>query len=258
MLKFHFENPNNITIKPIKAVGYENMNPVEIYKQQLQQKFNTNVNERFNSNSNISENFSSNSSTENFVVKSSDNTLFDNLYKEMIRSYTKAVSFYVLNNHMYNHWINNWKILKENIDKKDLRVERLSSNDKDVAYTQNKGELLCFRWKDKQGYVMKDVFVYVVLHELAHQCFPKTFIGHDNPFPEMLAILCVAGFELQLFDLTKIPKEMVNSNGQPITSRTSLRDEILYGIELLKKYNSDVKSQDYYNKLMAVVFEKAK
>lgn len=258
MLKFHFENPNNITIKPIKAVGYENMNPVEIYKQQLQQKFNTNVNERFNSNSNISENFSSNSSTENFVVKSSDNTLFDNLYKEMIRSYTKAVSFYVLNNHMYNHWINNWKILKDNIDKKDLRVERLSSNDKDVAYTQNKGELLCFRWKDKQGYVMKDVFVYVVLHELAHQCFPKTFIGHDNPFPEMLAILCVAGFELQLFDLTKIPKEMVNSNGQPITSRTSLRDEILYGIELLKKYNSDVKSQDYYNKLMAVVFEKAK
>lgn len=248
MLKFHFENPNEVVLRPIKAVGYENTNPVELYKQQLQQKFYTNT----------TENFNGTTTTEQFVVKTSDNTLFDNLYKEMIRSYTQAVSFYVLNNRMYSHWIKHWKILKDNIDKKDLRVERLSTNDKDVAYTQNKGELLCFRWKDKQGYVMKDVFVYVVLHELAHQCFPKTFIGHDNPFPEMLAILCVVGFELQLFDLAKIPKEMVNSNGQPITSRTSLRDEILYGIELLKKYNTDVESQDYYNKLMAVVFEKAK
>ena len=262
MFKFYFEKPNLTSETGVYVVpGFktkELASPAEQYIKALNEKFSNKESFSTNTLESSTNSSTTNPTNESFIVKESSNTMFDNLYKELIRSYTKAVSFYLLNNNQYRHWAKNWNILKDNIEKRDLKVQRLSVDDKDVAYTQNKGELLCFRWKDETGYILKDVFVYVVLHELTHQAFPKTFIGHASPFPEMLSILCVAGFELQLFDLSKIPKQTVFSNNQPITSRSSLRDEILSGIEILKQYNTSVESQDYYNKLISVVYEKSK
>lgn len=171
----------------------------------------------------------------------------DTLYQSMLRSYSVAICDYLNRNPKYKYWSNNWKILEKNLKKNDIKMGRLSADDKDIAYTENKGELLKFRWRDKLHYLPRSVFCYVLLHELTHQVFPPTFIGHRSPFPEMLCLLCVAGYELRLFDLKNIPKEMVKSNNQPITSRNSIAEEILYGIEMLREKNPE--SSSYYDQL---------
>lgn len=171
----------------------------------------------------------------------------DTLYQSMLRSYSVAICDYLNRNPKYKPWLKNWQILEKNLKKNDIKMGRLSADDKDVAYTENKGELLKFRWRDKLHYLPRSVFCYVLLHELTHQVFPPSFIGHRSPFPEMLCLLCVAGYELRLFDLKNIPTEMVKSNGQPITSRNSIAEEILYGIQMLREKNPE--SSSYYDQL---------
>lgn len=171
----------------------------------------------------------------------------DTLYQSMLRSYSVAVCDYLNRNPKYKHWSKNWQILERNLRKNDMKMGRLSADDKEIAYTENKGELLKFRWRDKLHYLPRSIFCYVLLHELTHQVFPPSFIGHKSPFPEMLCLLCVAGYELRLFDLKNIPTEMVKSNDQPITSRNSIAEEILYGIEMLREKNPE--SSSYYDQL---------
>ena len=182
------------------------------------------------------------------------NSTVDLLYKELIRAYSTAISFYLNNNPLYSAWSKHWKILQSNLEKTQLKVEQLPINDADVAYTQNKGELLCFRWRDNDHYILKDVFVYVLCHELTHQCFPSSFIGHQEPFPTLLCIITVAAFELQLFDITKIPMETVYSNGQELLSRKSIKQELLIGIDELRKANPT--EEQYYHKLVSYIFHK--
>lgn len=171
----------------------------------------------------------------------------DSLYQSMLRSYSVAICDYLNRNPKYKYWSKNWQILEKNLKKNDIKMGRLSSDDKEIAYTENKGELLKFRWRDKLTYLPRSVFCYVLLHELTHQVFPPSFIGHRSPFPEMLCLLCVAGYELRLFDLKNIPTEMVKSNDQPITSRHSIAEEILYGIQMLREKNPE--SSTYYDQL---------
>lgn len=171
----------------------------------------------------------------------------DLLYREMIRTYSKAISFYLNNNPKYSHWKKNWKILENNLRKTNLLIERLSENDEDIAYTENKGEIIKFRWRDNNSYISKNVFMYVILHELTHQVFPSSFKGHGDPFPDMLCILCVAGLELDLFDLSKIPSTMIYTNGQLIGSKETLRKELNRGIDILSDIN--VGSKKYYDNL---------
>jgi hypothetical protein len=45
---------------------------------------------------------------------------------------------------------------------------------------------------------------------------------------------------------------MVKSNGQPITSRKSISDEILFGIDMLETVNPE--SKQYYNQLRKCVY----
>lgn len=191
---------------------------------------------------------------EYFSTPTLDDT--DNLYKEMIRAYAKAISFYLNNNSKYKHWNENWKILEKNLIKKQLLVDRLHEQDNEIAYTENKGEIIKFRWRDRENYISKNVFMYVVLHELTHQVFPMSFRGHGKPFPDMLCLLCVAGFELNLFDLSSIPRSTVYTNNQPICSRNSIYNEIMRGIEMLREKNHG--SDLYYDHLTQYVNAKMK
>lgn len=175
----------------------------------------------------------------------------DELYQELLRSYAVSLNHYLNNSSKYKKWKTNWKILDDNLTKTNLSVKRLDSKDKDVAYTQNKGDIIKFRWRDTDTYIPRSVFAYVLMHELTHQVFPMTFQGHGDPFPDMLCIMCVAGYELRIFDLKNIPKKTVYSNGQEITSRGSLTSELLRGIELLREANPD--SSEYYDQLEAVI-----
>lgn len=178
----------------------------------------------------------------------------DDLYKQMIRSYAKAVSFYLNNNDKYKHWKQNWEILEKNLIKSDLTIDRLQDHDDEIAYTENKGDIIKFRWRDKENYISKNVFMYVVLHELTHQVFPMTFRGHKDPFPDMLCIMCVAGLELDLFDLSSIPINTVYTNNQPICSRNSVCNELMRGIEILRDKNKG--SDVYYDHLTEYIKSK--
>ena len=194
--------------------------------------------EGFNSNSKIN-------SKEQFGFDKQD--MADELYKQILRTSAKAICDFLLEFKPYKPWINHWKILESNLKKTNLNITKLSTNDKEIAYTLDKGEIIKFRWEDNKRYVPKDVYMYVLLHELTHESFPPTFQGHDDPFPQMLCLLCVAATELGILDIQNIPKNIFMSNGRPITSRDSIKSEILFGIDMLMEANkNDPKIIEYY------------
>ena len=164
------------------------------------------------------------------------------LYKSILNSYIHAIYNYVSVNKMYSHFSRNWSYLFRNIKKSTAK--QLNPLDKDIAYVENKGESMMFQFRNSNGYIPKQIYTYVCLHEIAHMCFEDNFIGHDSPFPQMLSVLCVAGYELQLFDLSKIKNEMYYSDNRPIGSKSSIKAELFDGINILVKYNPNYK--DYY------------
>ena len=172
----------------------------------------------------------------------------DELYKQILRTSAKAVCDFLLNFKPYKPWMKHWKILEDNLKKTNLNISKLPINDKEIAYTLDKGEVIKFRWQDKQRYIPKDVYMYVLLHELTHESFPPTFQGHGDPFPQMLCLLCVAATEIGILDIQNIPKNIFMSNGRPITSRESIKTEILFGIDMLIEANkNDKEIVEYYN-----------
>ena len=166
---------------------------------------------------------------------SNDKFPTDELYRSLLNGYIHAIYNYVSVNKMYSHFSKNWNYLKKNIQKS--KAQMLNIEDKDIAYVENKGESIKFQFRNSGGYIPKSIYTYVCLHEIAHMCFEDSFIGHDSPFPEMLCILCVAGYELQLFDLKKIKRQMYYSDTRPIGSKDTIKSELIEGIGILKKYN---------------------
>jgi hypothetical protein len=63
----------------------------------------------------------------------------------------------------------------------------------------------------------------------------------------MLSIITLAGFELQLFNVAKIPENRVFSNGQEIINKSQIKEEISSGIKELLAKNPD--SMEYYKQL---------
>lgn len=190
----------------------------------------------------------SNKKKEEFIFNSTEHNSRDDLdeiYKSIMNSYIHAIYAYVSCNKLYSSFANNWKYLNKNIKKNT--ASKLSEFDKDIAYTENKGETIKFQFRTEEGYIPKQVYTYVCLHEITHLCFDDKFIGHEEPFPEMLCVLCVAGYELQLFDLSKISRDVYYSNGRPIASRSSIVNEIKEGIDILRERNPN--SWQYYQAL---------
>ena len=180
--------------------------------------------------------------------KDSHLTPLDHTYRELLRSSSYALLNFLLNHEAYKPWMKHWNILRDNMEKTNLNVEKLTTDDDEIAYTLDKGEVIRFRWKDEHGYLNKNVFMYVLLHELTHESFPQSFQGHGEPFPQMLCLMCVAAVELGILDVSKVPSKTVMSNGKPITSKDSIKQEVLFGIEMLKKGNSTNNDMiKYYN-----------
>ena len=172
----------------------------------------------------------------------------DELYKELLRSYTYSILNFVLNFESYRPWIKHWKWLEKNIYKNDLKIYKLSEEHQQVAYNYNKCQHMNFRWKDNKGYISKNVFAYVLLHELAHASFPPEFKQHKHPFNDILCLLTVAAVELDLINLSKLPITEYVSNNTPILSKSSFLNEVRHGIRLLIEVNDDNKDiVDYYN-----------
>ena len=185
-------------------------------------------------------------SNENFSFNKED--MADELYKQILRTNAKSICDFLLSFRPYKPWMKHWKILDANLKKTNLNVSKLPINDKEIAFTLDKGEIIKFRWEDEKRFVPKDVFMYVLLHELTHEAFPPTFQGHGDPFPQMLCLLCVAATELDILNIQNIPKNIFMSNGRPITSRESIKSEIMFGIDMLIEANkNDEQIVEYYN-----------
>ena len=172
--------------------------------------------------------------------------IVDELYKELLRSYTYSILNFVLNFESYKPWIRHWKWLEKNIYKNDLKIYKLSEEHQQVAYNYNKCQHMNFRWKDNKGYISKNVFAYVLLHELAHASFPPEFKQHKHPFNDILCLLTVAAIELDLINLSKLPTTEYVSNNTPILSKSSFLAEVRHGIELLIESNDDKSIVEYY------------
>ena len=186
------------------------------------------------------------SSDEKFMFNSQD--MADELYKQILRTSAKTVCDFLLNFKPYKPWMKHWKILEDNLKKTNLNISKLPTSDKEIAYTLDKGEVIKFRWEDEKRFIPKDVYMYVLLHELTHESFPPSFQGHGDPFPQMLCLLCVAATEIGILNIENIPKNIFMSNGRPITSRESIKTEILFGIDMLIEANkNDEKIVEYYN-----------
>ena len=196
-----------------------------------------------------------NSKNENFKISTISKEPFfdkpdmaDELYKQILRTSAKTVCDFLLNFKPYKPWMKHWKILEANLKKTNLNISKLPNTDKEIAYTLDKGEVIKFRWEDNNRYIPKDVYMYVLLHELTHESFPPSFQGHGDPFPQMLCLLCVAATEIGILDIQNIPKNIFMSNGRPITSRESIKTEIMFGIDMLIEANkNDEKIVEYYN-----------
>lgn len=189
----------------------------------------------------------------NMNIKNDSKTnenIIDTLYKELLRSYSYAIVNWVISFRPYKHWNDHWKHLLNNIEKNSLKINQLNENDKLVAYNYNKCEYMSFRWKDEKGYLPKNVFLYVLLHELAHAAFPPSFKHHGNPFSDILCLLCVAATELDLIQISKLPNSIFTSNHDSILSKESFINEVKRGIELLIKYNDDEIKRYYESKLI--------
>lgn len=194
---------------------------------------------------------------ESFSFGSKSDDVGDILYGQMFKTYSKAISDWLLSFKPYVKWMDNWKILKRNLEKTDLNITNLPSDDKEIAYTLNKGEVIKFRWKDNKSFISKNIFIYVLLHELTHEVFPPSFQGHDDPFPQMLCLLCVAATELDLIQVDKIPNDVYMSNGRPITSKNSIIDEICYGCDMLIEANKHIpKYVEYYKNKKIMINKK--
>ena len=188
---------------------------------------------------------SQNVKSEQFFEKTD---MADELYKQVLRTRAISVCYFLLNFKAYKPWMKHWKILDDNLKKTNLNISKLPINDKEIAFTLDKGEVIKFRWEDEKRFIPIDVYMYVLLHELTHESFPPSFQGHGDPFPQMLCLLCVAATEVGILDIQNIPKNIFMSNGRPITSRESIKTEIMFGIDMLMEANkNDPEIIEYYN-----------
>lgn len=185
----------------------------------------------------------SENSFENPIAKEADY-----MYMTALKVRANAVCSYLQNNVSYKTWSDNWRLLESNLRGGQL-FERLDDTDADIAYVVNKGEEIKFRIRDKKKYVPINTYQYVLYHEMAHMS--TTEKQHTPFFCKLLNIITLAGFECGFIDLSKFPYGYYTTNGAPILSKSSMKEEIIDGANHLKEVNSA--SVRYYDGLIKAV-----
>lgn len=182
---------------------------------------------------------------EQFGVKEEDrnNEIYNDLdytYMQNLKARAIALVSYLNNNKNYSKWSGNWRMLSDNLSKRGYAFQRLNQSNGDVAHVINKGDKIEFRIRDKSGkYIPINIYQYVMCHEMAHMATNE--IQHTDGFWNLLSIMTFAMFEMGLFDFQKLRKfkGYYNSNGQPILSLGSIKDDIKKGISIMKKANGN-------------------
>ena len=165
-------------------------------------------------------------------------------YLNALKTRAIAVCYYLQTNPAYQYYAQNWSFLKSNLDKSKLLFNMLSTSDADIAYVINKGENINFRILDNSRYVPINIYQYVLYHEMAHMSTQE--LQHTDKFKELLAVISLAGYELGFIDLNKMPHSFYNTNGQPILSKQTMKEEIMDGCMWLIKHSNQ---KNYYQML---------
>lgn len=172
----------------------------------------------------------------------------DDMYLRALITRAKAVADYLYDSPEFSAYKQNWKLLKQNLDRNGYLFKRLSDTDGDVAYVINKGDDVKFRIRDQAKYVPLNVYQYVLYHEMAHMSTEE--LQHTETFYKLLNLISLAGFLLGFIDVRRLTEEFYLSDGQPIICKPALKDEIILGCEHLINSGGD---QLYYQSIMKAV-----
>lgn len=176
----------------------------------------------------------------------------DHTYISILESYAIMIVQYVNKNKDFEHWCDYWNYLECNLNKCRGLFERLECSDADVAYVEDKGRRMRFRIRDNTKYVPLSIYVYVLVHELAHLANGDEY-GHTAKFTMLMNLLEVAAFELGILKVEKYPLITYRSNNTPILSKSSIKSELENGIYQIIKHGGNDK---FYNDMLTCIRNK--
>jgi len=159
------------------------------------------------------------------------NPLTDYNYMLALQSRAICLCNYLNSNKFYSKYSYNWQLLKNNLNKTNYLFQRLEDTDSDIAYVINKGEEIKFRVRDINRYVPLNVYQYVLYHEMAHMS--TTEMQHTPTFYKLMSIILFAAFENGFIKFENLPNREYVSDGQPIVSKQSIKNEIIEGANLI-------------------------
>ncbi len=163
-------------------------------------------------------------------------SMFKEMYINVLQTHANSLTNFVNNTSFFSPWKTDWKRLQTNLHKCNCLFEILDASDADVAYVENKGERMKFRIRDNDRYVALSVYMYVLIHELAH--LANNEYGHGEKFQQLMHLLEVAGLMLKILNPKTYPEhKSLSSNGQTILSKNSIIDELNDGINILLSNN---------------------
>jgi len=220
------------------SIAIDDDSPVEQFGPNDNRKLNSCVFNWYNCQKLIKETFSSPIQSET-----------DYTYMEALRARAISILEFVSNNKQYAHYSQNWKLLRTNLNKNNLLFERLEDSDKDVAYVISKGETIRFRIRDVNSYIEMNVYMTVLVHEMAHMSTNE--LQHTPFFYELMNILSLAAFETGLITVGKYPEQILTSDGSRIVNKNIMIEQIIDGANILKTYNSS--SGTYYDTMIRYI-----
>ena len=175
------------------------------------------------------------------------NTILDNVYLIALRSRIVSILDFISQMPEYGYWDDNWKEMERNLNRNgSITFERLEDSDADAAFVISKGDekKIKIRARDFK-YIPINISQYVLYHECAH--LANFEYGHGKKFQELLALLCLAAFQLEYIRLERIPEDVYVLDGVPILSKDDMKKEILDGIRAIQSVS--ILNSDYYEAL---------
>lgn len=163
------------------------------------------------------------------------------IYTCVLKAYAHALCDICLCNKDFAPWRINWVKMEENINKCGWNFEILDTSDADVAYVENKGEIMRFRIRDDKRFLPISIYTYVLCHELAHLANYNEY-GHGPNFQRLMHLLEVAAYELGIIKPDKYPStHSYTSNGTTILSKDSIKRELYDGIDEIVKHGGNIR-----------------
>ena len=163
----------------------------------------------------------------------------DDIYLLNIRSNIESILRVLENVECFQDYKSYWKDLRNGLIANRWNINILPINDKDIAYSLNKGQELNFKTKDSNEYLPMKIMIYVLCHELAHvACVNEK--DHTETFSFIMWLIECAAFMAGLLKPNSIPTHRIKFSNQSIVDRATVKDELTIGFMYLRKSNKNI------------------